>query len=388
MRRRPTATALAELLDAAVERARASVPTERTLLSGDPAGTLANESADLGALVMGSRGHGPLGRILLSSVSAELMRSPVCPLFVVPRQDTHRVSGPLLICFDGSDSARHAVAEAGRLFRNGPAIVLHVYQSLLAFTPGYPLAGFSGGGEVSEDLEKEAGARAQALVDEGAELARAAGMEAIGHAELTSDPPGRRSSTPRVSATSPPSSWARAGSRAYAPRCWAASQTASSITATGRSSWSRPQRRARCPPHPSSSATTARPPPTPRSPAPRATPPTGPPWSSSPPSKRPPSGSAHPYDQHALDEHRGKAEAALREAAAHPALEGVTVETEMIAGKPAEVIANVARTRNAEEIVIGSRGLGPLRGALGSVAYRTLHTADRPVVVVPDINNQ
>ncbi len=96
----------------------------------------------------------------------------------------------------------------------------------------------------------------------------------------------------------------------------------------------------------------------------------------------------HPYDQRALDEHRGKAEAALREAAAHPALEGVTVETEMIAGKPAEVIANVARTRDAEEIVIGSRGLGPLRGALGSVAYRVLHTADRPVVVVPDIDTQ
>lgn len=78
---------LVELLDAAVERAGATVPTHRTLLSGDPAGTLANEAATLDALVMGSRGHGPLGRILLSSVSAELMRAPVCPLFVVPRRD-------------------------------------------------------------------------------------------------------------------------------------------------------------------------------------------------------------------------------------------------------------------------------------------------------------
>ena len=99
------------------------------------------------------------------------------------------MSRPLLICFDGSASSRHAVAEASRLFRNGPTIVLHVYQSLLAFAPGYPLAGFSGGAEVSEDLENEAAARAQVLADEGAELARAAGMEAMGHAELTSDPP-------------------------------------------------------------------------------------------------------------------------------------------------------------------------------------------------------
>ena len=99
------------------------------------------------------------------------------------------MSRPLLICFDGSEPSRHALAEAGRLFRDGPAIVLHVYQSLLAFTPGYPLAGFSGGLEVSEELASEAAERAQALADQGVELARAAGMEAIGHAELTSDPP-------------------------------------------------------------------------------------------------------------------------------------------------------------------------------------------------------
>jgi nucleotide-binding universal stress UspA family protein len=96
----------------------------------------------------------------------------------------------------------------------------------------------------------------------------------------------------------------------------------------------------------------------------------------------------HPYDQKAHDDHRGQAVAALQEAASSPALAGATVETELIAGRPAEVIATVARTRDAEEIVIGSRGLGPLRGALGSVAYRVLHDADRPVVVVPDTTSR
>ena len=61
---------LMDRLDAAVERAQAIVPAERTLLSGDPAGTLGTEAAELDALVIGSRAHGPLGRVLLSSVSA------------------------------------------------------------------------------------------------------------------------------------------------------------------------------------------------------------------------------------------------------------------------------------------------------------------------------
>lgn len=98
----------------------------------------------------------------------------------------------------------------------------------------------------------------------------------------------------------------------------------------------------------------------------------------------PPEWLGAPFDQTKLDEHRGKAEADLRAAAADPVLAGVTVETELLAGRPAEVITNVASTRDAEEIVVGSRGFGPLRGALGSVAYRVLHLADRPVVVIPD----
>jgi len=58
-------------------------------------------------------------------------------------------------------------------------------------------------------------------------------------------------------------------------------------------------------------------------------------------------------------------------------------ETELIGGPPAEAIADVARTRDADEIVIGSRGLGRVRGLLGSVSHELLQIADRPVVVVP-----
>jgi nucleotide-binding universal stress UspA family protein len=58
-------------------------------------------------------------------------------------------------------------------------------------------------------------------------------------------------------------------------------------------------------------------------------------------------------------------------------------ETELIGGPAAETIAKVARVRDTDEIVIGARGLGGLRGLLGSVSQGLLHIADRPVLVIP-----
>jgi nucleotide-binding universal stress UspA family protein len=61
----------------------------------------------------------------------------------------------------------------------------------------------------------------------------------------------------------------------------------------------------------------------------------------------------------------------------------VDFETELLEGPPAEAIVNVADVRDADAIVIGSRGLGRVRAALGSVSHDVLHLADRPVVVIP-----
>ncbi len=58
-------------------------------------------------------------------------------------------------------------------------------------------------------------------------------------------------------------------------------------------------------------------------------------------------------------------------------------ETELIEGPPAEAIAHMARICHADEIVVGSRGLGSVRALLGSVSHELLRIADRPVVVVP-----
>ena len=57
--------------------------------------------------------------------------------------------------------------------------------------------------------------------------------------------------------------------------------------------------------------------------------------------------------------------------------------TELLHCPPAEAIARVAAERGADEIVIGARGLGPFRSALGSVSQQVLHEARVPVVVIP-----
>jgi nucleotide-binding universal stress UspA family protein len=51
----------------------------------DPAVVLADASADADLLVMGSRGYGPMGSLLLGGVSLKLMRKAACPVIVMTR---------------------------------------------------------------------------------------------------------------------------------------------------------------------------------------------------------------------------------------------------------------------------------------------------------------
>jgi nucleotide-binding universal stress UspA family protein len=59
------------------------------------------------------------------------------------------------------------------------------------------------------------------------------------------------------------------------------------------------------------------------------------------------------------------------------------LETSLLEGPPARAIVAAADARDADEIVVGSRGFGPVRGALGSVSHAVLHETDRVVVVIP-----
>ena len=76
--------------------------------------------------------------------------------------------------------------------------------------------------------------------------------------------------------------------------------------------------------------------------------------------------------------------AELTEAALARAREaGVGAEVEIVPLRPSEALVRLADQHNARFIVVGSWGEGPLKGAiLGSTAYKVLHLAERPVVVV------
>jgi nucleotide-binding universal stress UspA family protein len=59
------------------------------------------------------------------------------------------------------------------------------------------------------------------------------------------------------------------------------------------------------------------------------------------------------------------------------------IHTELIEGNPAEAIIDVAKTRNSDVIVMGSRGLGRLAGlVLGSTSQKVVSHAPCPVLIV------
>jgi nucleotide-binding universal stress UspA family protein len=75
---------------AAMEKARAliadGVPVQEELLEGDTVEALAAlDEHEVDLLVCGSRGYGPLRRVLLGGVLRKLIRRAACPVVVVPR---------------------------------------------------------------------------------------------------------------------------------------------------------------------------------------------------------------------------------------------------------------------------------------------------------------
>lgn len=65
-------------------------------------------------------------------------------------------------------------------------------------------------------------------------------------------------------------------------------------------------------------------------------------------------------------------------------LAGVMWESEVIGDAPARAIAGVAAAREADEIIVGTRGFGRARALLGSVAHELIHLADCPITVIPE----
>jgi nucleotide-binding universal stress UspA family protein len=94
--------------------------------------------------------------------------------------------GPVLLCYDGSDPAKRAIEQAGRLV-DGEAIVLTVWESvgsaILRHAPsGKTEFGRDARGiaeDVVDELDASTAERARATAAEGVTLAAAAGFDAL-----------------------------------------------------------------------------------------------------------------------------------------------------------------------------------------------------------------
>lgn len=82
----------------------------------------------------------------------------------------------------------------------------------------------------------------------------------------------------------------------------------------------------------------------------------------------------------------------IHEQAGHEALKGtrsvldaagIPCEGHLESGDPAQVIADIAARERVDGIVMGTRGMGPIKSlVLGSVATKVIHLSDVPVTLV------
>jgi nucleotide-binding universal stress UspA family protein len=96
--------------------------------------------------------------------------------YAIDRQGhTSSADGPLILCYDGSEDARHAIRRAGELFAGRPARVVSVWQPTAA-PGGLGFAGETAGMVDLFELDRAAAKAGDSVADEGARLAREAGL--------------------------------------------------------------------------------------------------------------------------------------------------------------------------------------------------------------------
>ena len=80
--------------------------------------------------------------------------------------------------------------------------------------------------------------------------------------------------------------------------------------------------------------------------------------------------------------HRDEGMAALKPAMQKLDAAGVPYVHHVSVGEPAEVIAEFAKQKGCDQIVMGTKGLGSTSLLLGSVTAKLIHLSDVPVLLV------
>jgi len=156
-------------------RATAATPT-----GNRPWRTLLELAEDADLLVTGTRGRGPVGRVVLGSTASTLVHHARVPLLVVPAE-IQDLDGPVVAGWDDSDGARAALAFAAAHLRSRGLIVAHGWRSPVRHTlrgsalldsPVQLLHDYAEGlDEIFREVAEDEAAR-------GAEEARGLGLEA------------------------------------------------------------------------------------------------------------------------------------------------------------------------------------------------------------------
>lgn len=155
--------------------------TWRTLLQ-------AAEDHHASLIVAGAHGMSGIGRALLGSVSTGLVHHSDVPVLVVPATARdEETGGPVLLCYDGSDSAKRAIELAGELLEPQPALVLHFWESWVAEAPALAALSRTVEGMASE-LDEIADEQSSKFTDDGVELAEQSGFDATGLSERAVGP--------------------------------------------------------------------------------------------------------------------------------------------------------------------------------------------------------
>lgn len=137
---------------------------------------------DVTTMVVGARGRSLIASVLLGSVSSGLVHHASAPVLVVAGSAIGTSKGPVMLCDDGSDGARHAIGCGATLLR-GPGVVVSAWRSRAANVPYMAVGGGATLG-IATALDEAAEERSQQIAAEGAQVAGAAGgdytSEALG----------------------------------------------------------------------------------------------------------------------------------------------------------------------------------------------------------------